>query len=99
MFPYVLSPDVLQDLQDIWDFIAADNVAAADKLEDEFFEAFGMLAKRPRMGHARSDLTQRDVRFWPVGQYLIVYRSLPAPLQVVAVLHGARDATEVIRKR
>ena len=99
MFPYVLSPDVLQDLQVIWDFIALDNVAAADKLEDEFFEAFGMLAERPRMGHARSDLTERDVRFWPVGQYLIVYRSLPAPLQVVAVLHGARDVAEVIRKR
>jgi toxin ParE1/3/4 len=99
MFPYVLSPEVLQDLQGIWDFIAADNVVAADKLEDEFFDAFEMLAKRPSMGHTRSDLTVRDVRFWPVGQYLIVYRSLPTPLQVVAVLHGARDVAEVIRKR
>ncbi len=99
MFPYVLSPDALQDLQDIWDFIAADNVTAADKLEDEFFEAFDLLAVRPRMGHTRSDLTERDVRFWPVGQYLIVYRSLAAPLQIVAVLHGARDVAEVIRKR
>jgi plasmid stabilization system protein ParE len=99
MFPYVLSPEVLQDLQDIWDFIAADNVVAADKLENEFFDAFEMLAKGPSMGHTRSDLTERDVRFWPVGQYLIVYRSLPTPLQVVAVLHGARDVAEVIRKR
>ena len=99
MFPYVLSPEVLQDLQDIWDSIAADNVVASDKLEDEFFDAFEMLAKGPSMGHTRSDLTERDVRFWPVGQYLIVYRSLPTPLQVVAVLHGARDLAEVIRKR
>jgi toxin ParE1/3/4 len=99
MFPYALSPDVLQDLQDIWDFIASDNVAAADKLEDEFFEAFEMLAKRPRMGHARSDLTEQDVRFWPVGKYLIVYRSLKKPLGIVAILHGARDVAEVIRKR
>jgi toxin ParE1/3/4 len=99
MFPYVLSPEVLQDLQDIWDFIASDNPVAADKLEDEFFEAFEMLAKHPRMGHVRSDLTPRDVRFWPVGEYLIVYRSFPAPLQVVAVLHGARDVAEVIRRR
>jgi plasmid stabilization system protein ParE len=99
MFPYVLAPDVLQDLQDIWDFIGSDNVPAANKLEDESFEAFEMLAKRPRMGHTRSDLTERDVRFWPVGQYLIVYRSLPNTLQIVAVLHGARDVVEVIRKR
>jgi plasmid stabilization system protein ParE len=99
MFPYALSPDALQDLQDIRDFIASDNVSAADKLEDEFFEAFEMLAKRPRMGHTRADLTDRDVRFWPVGSYLIVYRSIPTTLQIVAVLHGARDVTDVIRKR
>jgi len=99
MFPFVLSAEVLQDLQDIWDFIASDNVAAADRLEDEFFKAFEMLAARPRMGHTRPDLTERDVPFWPVGEYLIVYRTLETPLQVVAVLHGARDVVEVIRKR
>jgi plasmid stabilization system protein ParE len=89
----------LQDLQDIWDFIAADNVPAADELEDEFFEAFALLAVRPRMGHTRSDLTEQAARFWPVGRYLIVYRSLKRPLEIVAVLHGARDIAEVIRKR
>jgi plasmid stabilization system protein ParE len=99
MFPYVLSPDALQDLQDIWDFIAADNISAADKLKEEFFETFEMLAKRPRMGHTRVDLTERLVRFWPVGSYLIVYRRIQASIQIVAVLHGARDVTEIIRKR
>ena len=77
MSAYVLSAEVLQDLQGIWDFIASDNATAADKLEDEFFEAFEELAQRPRMGHTRSDLSERDVRFWPVGSYLIVYRSTP----------------------
>jgi len=96
---YVLSPEALQDLQDVWYFIASDNVPAADKLENEFFEAFERLAEHPRMGHTRSDLTERNVRFWPVGSYLIVYRSLPTALQIVAVLHGARDVAEVIRQR
>jgi plasmid stabilization system protein ParE len=99
MSVYVLSPAALQDLQDIWDFISADNESAADKLEGEFFEAFGQLAQRPRMGHTRTDLTERDVLFWPVGSYLIVYRQDSTTLQIVAVLHGARDVTEVIRKR
>jgi plasmid stabilization system protein ParE len=53
----------------------------------------------PRMGHTRPDVTDRDVRFWPNGSYLIVYRQLPATLQIVAVLHGARDVPEVMRKR
>jgi plasmid stabilization system protein ParE len=80
MSAYVLSPDALQDLQDIWDFISTDNAAAADKLENELFDAFDMVAEHPGMGHTRSDLTERDVRFWPVGSYLVVYRSIPSAL-------------------
>lgn len=99
MSGYELSPESLQDLQDIWDFIASDSVTAADRLEGELFEAFELLAQRPRMGHTRSDLTAQDVRFWPVGSYLIVYRRISTKLQIVAVLHGARDIVEVIRRR
>jgi len=99
MSAYVLSPDALQDLQDIWDFVALDNVNAANRLEDEFFNAFEKLARQPGMGHTRLDLTDRDVRFWAVGSYLTVYRQLPNTLEIVAVLHGARDIPEVIRKR
>ncbi len=96
---YVLSPDALQDLQDIWDYVALDNINAADRLEDEFFDAFEKLARRPRMGHTRRDLTERDVRFWPTSSYLIVYREHLKALQILAVLHGARDIPEVMRKR
>ncbi len=99
MSVYVLSPDALQDLQDIWEFVALDSVNAADLLEEGFFGAFGKLARQPGMGHTRTDLTERDVRFWPVGSYLTVYRVLPKTLEVVAVLHGARDIPEVIRHR
>jgi plasmid stabilization system protein ParE len=95
----VLSPDALQDLQDIWDFVALDNENAADQLEDEFFVAFEKLARQPGMGHTRPDLTERDVRFWPAGSYLIVYRELSEALQIVSVLHGSRDIPEVLRKR
>ena len=99
MSAYILSPDALQDLEDIWDFIAFDNPSAADRLEDEFFNAFEKLARQPRMGHSRLDVTERDVRFWPSGSYLVVYREHPAALQVLAVLHGSRDVPEVIRRR
>jgi len=99
MAAYLLSAEALQDLQDIWNFIASDNAEAADTLENEFFEAFGRLAQRPGMGHARSDLTTRDVLFWPVGSYLIVYGRNAATLEIIGILHGARDVPEVIRKR
>ncbi|MGA7080580.1 MAG: type II toxin-antitoxin system RelE/ParE family toxin [Terriglobales bacterium] len=99
MSVYVLSPDALQDLQDIWDFVALDNENAADQLEDEFFSAFEKLARHPRMGHFRPDVTERAVRFWPTSSYLIVYRERSEVLQVLAVPHGSRDVPEIIRRR
>lgn len=93
---YLVSPEALEDLQGIWDFIAADSPQAADRVVAELFESFQQLAERPGMGHARRDLTERDVRFWPVGSYLVVYREHPLPLQIVAILHGARDVPSVI---
>jgi plasmid stabilization system protein ParE len=99
MSAYVISPSALEDLQEIWDFIAADNVHAADQLQDEFFEAFDELSRRPGIGHARQDLTNRQVRFWPVGSYLIVYREIPGRIQIVAIFHGARDIPKEIAGR
>jgi antitoxin ParD1/3/4/toxin ParE1/3/4 len=99
VFPYKLSPDALQDLGEIWDFISLDSATAADKQEDEFFEAFDNLGRHPGMGHTRTDLTERDVRFWPVGSYLVVYRRLHSQLEIVAVLQGSRDVAQVIRRR
>jgi|ERR1041385_4101388 plasmid stabilization system protein ParE len=97
MAKYVLSPKAEKHLQSIWDFIAADNQNAADRIVNELFAAFDRLAEWPGIGHTRSDLTQGDVRFWPVRSYLVVYREKPLPLQIVAILHGARDIPSVLR--
>ena len=40
MSSYLLSPDALQDLQDIWDFVALDTKNAADQLEELAGELF-----------------------------------------------------------
>jgi plasmid stabilization system protein ParE len=99
MSAYVLSPDALQDLQEIWDYIANDNAHAADEVLDDLFNAFESLVLWPRQGHSRSDLTHGNVRFWPVDSYLVVYRETATALQIVAILHGARDIPKVIGSR
>jgi len=82
---YIVAPEALRDLQDIWDFIAQDNPEAADHLQDEFFEAFEGLATGPGKGHNRRDLTDLPVLFFALRSYLIVYRMDSATLQIVAV--------------
>ena len=99
MPPYKVSPEALDDLQLIGDFIALDSVDAAERVIDQFFETFEQLAAWPKTGHVRTDLTSKNVRFWPVGSYLVVYRDHPDGVQIVAVLHGSRDVPSVLDAR
>jgi len=97
--PCHISPEALADLQTIYDFIASDSLESADRVAEEFFSAFDRLAALPQSGHSRPDLTSRDVRFWPVRSYLVIYRESADSVQVVAILHGSRDIPSVLESR
>jgi len=81
--------------------VSADSPAAAERLFDEFFNAFEHLQKWPRSGHSRTDLTSKPVLFWPVGSYLVIYRLRTADslLQIVVVLVAARDIPAILSRR
>jgi plasmid stabilization system protein ParE len=90
-----LSPEALADLQEIWLYIAGDNPAAADELEADIYQACELLARNPRLGHKRPDLTNEPVLFWPVrGRYLVIYQRATQPLKIARILHAARDVRE-----
>jgi len=93
MKSYRLTQAAEDDLFQIWTFIAADNVPEADRLEVDLLNACERAANRPDIEHFRRDLTDKPVRFLLVrSTYLIVYNPATEPLQVIRVLHGARDA-------
>jgi toxin ParE1/3/4 len=78
------------DILDIWDHIADDNMTAADRWVDELDKAFGTLATQPTMGRARPELAP-DLRSFPFGRYVIFYMPRSDGIDVVRVLHSARD--------
>ena len=99
MSTYVLGRDADRDLGDIWEYIAADNVGAADRLIGRLFDAFEALGRTPGMGHKREDLTSLPIQFWPVGSYLVIYRADRLPVEIVAVTRGSRDLPTFISQR
>ena len=99
METYILAPEALQDIQDVWDFIAIDNPEAATRVQEERFEAFEGLVRMPGKGHQRRDLTDKRVLFFNVRSYLVVYRPDTTPLQIVGILPGARDIPSLLRER
>jgi len=84
-----------QDLIDIWRHIAGDNEAAADALLDRIETTCLRLAEHPRLGPARRDIAP-DLRYFPVRRYLILYRMAGDGVEIVRVLHGARDLPNLL---
>lgn len=91
------SPEARLDLLEIWEFIARDNVDAANRVEQEIRLAVTRLAQNPELGHHRRDLTSKPVRFWSVYSYLIIYNPVPLPLEVVRILSGYRDLAAMLK--
>jgi toxin ParE1/3/4 len=97
---YVLAPEAAFDLVQIWRHIKEQSsLAVADHVESVIREKIVLLAQVPGAGHRRNDLTDENVKFFPVYSYLIVYRPETQPLQIVSILHGRRDVEQILKNR
>jgi toxin ParE1/3/4 len=97
---YSLSPLAQEDLVEIRDYyLRTRGSIAARKVLVEFVKTFRSLAKTPGMGHTREDLAERrPVLFWPVRDYVIVYRAAPRLIEIVTIVHGSRDIPAVLKR-
>jgi len=90
MTGYDFHPEARFDLDEIWEYIGADNLEGADRMIAEILSAIRALVRFPHQGHRRPDLTSRPLRFTVVRDYLIANAPEEKPLWVVAVMHGRR---------
>lgn len=84
------TPQARLDLVDAALYIAEGNPSAADRFLDAIADTMRHLADHPLVGRARPELTP-DLRSFPHKPYVIFYRPIPRGVQIVRVLHGARD--------
>ena len=87
---YYLTRQANNDLEEIYDFIAAENRGAAQRLIAELEQHCKKLAESSELGRARDELSP-TLRSFPVGKYIIFYRPEEDNISVIRVLHGARD--------
>lgn len=86
----VIRPKAVADLAEIWSYIAEDSLRQADAFVARVSGEFQLLARQPKMGRGRPELLD-GLRSIPVGKYVIFYLPRPRGIEVVRVLHGARD--------
>ena len=88
---FVLTPEARNDLKEILLDIAEDSPDTAERLRSEFQEGLQALGRSPGIGHYHEELLGRQYRFWNFYSYVVAYVWQTKPIQVISVVHGARD--------
>ncbi|MBF0093866.1 MAG: type II toxin-antitoxin system RelE/ParE family toxin [Alphaproteobacteria bacterium] len=77
-------------MDEILGFISQDNPVAARNLLAKMKGKFALLADNPGIGMSRNEL-EASLLALSIGNYLIFYRRHAGSIEIVRVLHGARD--------
>ena len=87
-------PRALADLIEIWEYIADDSPANATRFLELVDDKLGGLARQPAMDRARDELADQ-LRSFPIGRYVAYYVPLADGIDLVRMLHGSRDISEL----
>ena len=87
----IFAPLAVEDLDEIWDYIAQDNVEAANRVIDGISEVCQTLATQPEMGLRRPEFASGSLRSFVVSNFIVFYRPVDDGIEVARVVHGSRD--------
>ena len=94
-------PLVIRDLIELATYIAEDNLDASDRFLVAAEETFNQLAKTPWMGKLSqfsnpnlADIRQQAVKGFK--KYLVFYRPTDLGVEILRVIHGARDIQAIL---
>lgn len=96
MAKYRLSREARDDIGEIVNYIAKENIDAAIALDESFNDCFEMLGKWRESGRDRPDV-HVGLRSFPHRRYVIFYRLEQKSVIIIRVLHGSRDTESIFR--
>lgn len=92
-----------QDLGEAYRYIASGSPEAAERFFEAVHASVEVLRRAPELGRARQFRASEaaGVRSWAVAgfpSYLVLYRVSDDRLEIVRLLHGARDLPSLVRE-
>ena len=88
MSEVVWTKRAVRNLESIFDYIAADNLAAAAHLAEEIYSQVGLLTDHPHMGRAGRVIGTRELVVHE--HYIIPYRVVKGRVEILTVQHTKR---------
>lgn len=92
----ILTPAAVRDLVEIRTYFSAQSPTAAERVTAALERSVDLIARRPSLGHRRRDLTLKDVWFYRVFTYFVVYRRTGQACEIIRVVHAARDIADLL---
>lgn len=90
---HLLAPAAEADLDSIWLYAAKQSSSfdIADRVIDSITERFYLLSLYPHIGRRRDSDLRAGLRSFPVGDYVIIYRTDGDDIVILRVLRGSRN--------
>jgi toxin ParE1/3/4 len=87
-----------QDLSEIYEYIAVDNLPAAERALTRIEKDLKTLARQPSLGRLPRDpdISRLGYRYLIIGEYLAIYRFEGSAILVYRIIHGARDYSGIL---
>lgn len=85
-----ISNQAIEDLADIWAYIALDNSKVADNFIEQLHKTCELLTTMPEMGRSRDEL-YLGLRGISYKGYMIFYQISPNAISIVRILNGCMD--------
>ena len=97
--PAVLAPQAEAEFLDLLRRIDGENPAAARRLRDMVEAASRRIGERPLLGRMEPALARPRYRFWslPTFSLLVAYDAEAEPVQILRIVHTARNLPNVLR--
>jgi toxin ParE1/3/4 len=96
MLPVIRSAQAATDLRGILKFLQQRSPAAAQRLATKINERCERLGQFPGMGRPRDNL-RPGLRSIAVEGYVILFQATPTAVEIVRILHGARNIDSIMQ--
>ena len=94
----VWSPEAVEDLESIAEYIERDSPFYAKAVVNKIFQSTEKLENFPKIGRIVPELGREDIRELIVYSYRLVYQVKKSQILIIAVIHGKRPFEDVIEE-
>ena len=86
----IRSDQAQADLEGIFDYLDSQSTQAADRFAVKFEQSCELHSAHPLIG-ASAEEYARNLRYFTVWNYAIFYRPVDDGIELIRIIHGARD--------